>query len=248
MRATDPLRIHTREELQGLLKEAARPSKEAVPIQSGVDSLDRLLQGGFPRAGLVEITGGASSGRTGLIVSLLARATARKEAVAYIDTFDSLAPDGLQKAGVNLRYLLWARCRHRPAAEPVQSALKAADIVARAGIFGVVVLDLAPLHPEEAREVSAGIPFSAWQRLKGAARETGAMLLIASRKPLSGSASSLGLNLRFQKSHWHRQLPTGEDPFHGYRHACLLRGIWSEARLQRGKRQGHVAFYSRLQL
>ena len=41
---------------------------------SGLGDIDKLLQGGFPRATLSEITGSASSNRTALTVSTLARA------------------------------------------------------------------------------------------------------------------------------------------------------------------------------
>ena len=40
----------------------------------GVHEIDTLLQGGFPRAALSEIAGAASTNRTALVVSILARA------------------------------------------------------------------------------------------------------------------------------------------------------------------------------
>ena len=42
-------------------------------LVSGVQEIDRLLGGGFPRGRLSEICGGASSGRTSLALTLLAR-------------------------------------------------------------------------------------------------------------------------------------------------------------------------------
>ena len=83
----------------------------AVELQpSGVTELDAVLGGGFPRGSLVELCGPASSGRTSLAFSLLARATERQEACAFVDVSDSLDPISLAAAGVELPRLLWIRC------------------------------------------------------------------------------------------------------------------------------------------
>jgi recombination protein RecA len=87
----------------------------------GVAELDAVLGGGFPRGSLVELCGPATSGRTGLAFSLLAQATARQEACAFVDVSDSLDPASLAAAGVDLARLLWVRCgetqNKKPAAE-----------------------------------------------------------------------------------------------------------------------------------
>src|SRR5258708_39415386 len=73
----------------------------AVELQpSGVAELDVVLGGGFPRGSLVELCGPASSGRTSLAFSLLAQATERQEACAFVDVSDSLDPVSLAAAGV----------------------------------------------------------------------------------------------------------------------------------------------------
>src|SRR5215472_2813932 len=77
---------------------------------SGIAELDAVLGGGFPRGSLVELCGPASSGRTGLAFSLLAQATERQEACAFVDVSDSLDPISLAAAGVKLPRLLWIRC------------------------------------------------------------------------------------------------------------------------------------------
>ncbi len=83
----------------------------AVELQpSGVAELDVVLGGGFPRGSLVELCGPASSGRTSLAFSLLAQATERQEACAFVDVSDSLDPVSLAAAGVELPRLLWVRC------------------------------------------------------------------------------------------------------------------------------------------
>jgi len=69
-----------------------------------------VLGGGFPRGSLVELCGPASSGRTSLAFSLLAQATERQEACAFVDVSDSLDPVSLAAWGVELPRLLWVRC------------------------------------------------------------------------------------------------------------------------------------------
>ncbi len=85
---------------------------------SGVAELDAVLGGGFPRGSLVELCGPPSSGRTSLAVSLLAQATERQEACAFVDVSDSLDPLSLGAAGVELRRLLWIRCGESGDGEP----------------------------------------------------------------------------------------------------------------------------------
>jgi hypothetical protein len=86
-------------------------SRSDVELQpSGVTELDAMLGGGFPRGSVVELCGPASSGRTSLALSLLAQATGRQEACAFVDVSDSLDPISLAAAGVELPRLLWIRC------------------------------------------------------------------------------------------------------------------------------------------
>src|SRR5690348_7396805 len=67
---------------------------------SGITELDAVLGGGFPRGSLVELCGPACSGRTSLAFSLLAEATERQQACAFVDVADSLDPLSLAAAGV----------------------------------------------------------------------------------------------------------------------------------------------------
>src|SRR5207245_7996062 len=91
----------------------------AVELQpSGVTELDAVLGGGFPRGSLVELCGPASSGRTSLAFSLLAEATERQQACAFVDVADSLDPLSLAAAGVELPRVLWIRCGETAEREP----------------------------------------------------------------------------------------------------------------------------------
>jgi recombination protein RecA len=86
---------------------------------SGVAELDAILGGGFPRGSLVELYGPISSGRTSLALSVLAQATERQEACAFVDVSDSLDPFSLAAAGVDLPRLLWIRCGETRESGPV---------------------------------------------------------------------------------------------------------------------------------
>src|SRR5215472_13062116 len=97
---------------------------------SGIKELDVVLGGGFPRGSLVELCGPASSGRTSLAFSLLAQATERQEACAFVDVSDSLDPVSLAAAGVELPQLLWIRCGGTGDLEP---DLKSSSYFAPAG-------------------------------------------------------------------------------------------------------------------
>ncbi len=78
-------------------------------VSTGIAPLDALT-GGLPRGALTEIWGAASSGRTSVLVSVLAAMTARGELCALVDAGDSFAPGTARAAGVELTRLLWVRC------------------------------------------------------------------------------------------------------------------------------------------
>src|SRR5258708_1430750 len=105
-------------------------NRAVVELQSsGVTELDEVLGGGCRRGYLVELCGPASSGRTSLAFSLLAQATERQEACAFVDVSDSLDPASLAAAGVELPRLLWIRCGETGDGGP---ALKASSYFATA--------------------------------------------------------------------------------------------------------------------
>jgi RecA/RadA recombinase len=99
--------------------------RSVVELQaSGVAELDAPLGGGFPRGSLVELCGPASSGRTSLAFSLLAEATERQQACAFVDVADSLDPLSLAAAGVDLPRLLWIRCGETGTEDRVSKRLR----------------------------------------------------------------------------------------------------------------------------
>ena len=84
-----------------------RPTPEMV--SSGVRELDALT-GGLPRGCLTEVCGPVSSGRTSLLLAVLAAATQRQEACALVDVSDAFDPVSAAMAAVNFKSLLWVRC------------------------------------------------------------------------------------------------------------------------------------------
>ena len=73
---------------------------------SNIPGLDAGLGGGFPRGQLSELVGSRSSGRTSLLLHLLAAATARGELTALVDALDMLDVESASAAGVDLDRLL----------------------------------------------------------------------------------------------------------------------------------------------
>src|SRR5690349_50872 len=153
-------------------------NRVAVELQpSGVTELDAVLGGGFPRGSLVELCGPASSGRTSLAFSLLAQATDRQEACAFVDVSDSLDPMSLAAAGVELPRVLWVRCgetgggktdlrtSYFDAADPAAEKMRRADSSVRKGVQGH-----GWRHPREAmRGVDKAIPGLVGKQAAGAA-------------------------------------------------------------------------------
>ena len=188
----------------------ALPKQETpdhLPAATGLERLDAQLGGGLPRGRVSEITGPESSGRTALVFSLLARATQRGEVAAYIDATDCLDPRSALAAGIVLDRLLWVRCESRERSryeqlvlkqQPVDHAWQAANLVASAGGFGVIVIDLGGLSLRKQREWQR----HQWIRLKQAIEHTSTALVTLSERRLVGSAAGLSLALSRSHAHW----------------------------------------------
>ena len=167
-------------------------SKVHETLPTGLPALDGLIQG-FPRGAIAEVVGPESSGRTTLVHSLLAAATANLEICAYIDTCDSFDPVTAAAAGVALEQLVWVRC-----GKNAGHAFKAADYVLHAGGFGVVVLDLCQLSPRTTNR----IPISYWHRFRLAVENTPTILALLEKQPLAKSCASLMLEMKRKKTVW----------------------------------------------
>ena len=78
---------------------------------TGIAAVDELLHGGLPVGAISELTGAASSGRTSLALRFVAQRTAEARACAWVDVNDAFDPESAAANGVQLRRLLWMRCR-----------------------------------------------------------------------------------------------------------------------------------------
>jgi len=194
--------------LGGPLEWQARPTPETVRL--GIPELDAAT-GGLPRGCLTEIFGPASSGRTGLLLSILAAATGREEACALVDAEDSFDPLSAAAAGVRLERVLWVRCGHH-----AEHALQAADLLIQGGGFGLVAMDLGDTPPQTARRIS----LTSWFRLRRAIENTPAVLVAVARQSNAKTCASLMLECARERASWRGGVP-------------LLRGI--RVRVMRAK-------------
>jgi len=192
-----------------------RPKPAALTSPTGIPEVDTLT-GGLPRGALTEVCGPGSSGRTALLLSLLAEFTRRQELCVLVDAGDSFDPASAAAAEVELGRVLWVRCsaglgpavarascprmRERDARATaagtaalrcVEQALRAADLVLQAGGFGLVALDLGDVPATAARRV----PLTSWFRFRRAVEETPAALVLLTQEAVTGTCAALTLQL-----------------------------------------------------
>jgi hypothetical protein len=177
-------------ELGGLLDWQSRPAPDTVP--TGIAEIDGVI-GGLPRGSLTEIFGPASSGRTSLLISILAEATARQESCALVDAEDAFDPASAEAAGVQLDRVLWIRCGHN-----AEHALKAADLLIQGGGFGLVAMDLGDTSPAVARRIS----MVSWFRLRRAVEYTPTVLLALARQSNAKTCASLMIECTRERIAW----------------------------------------------
>jgi hypothetical protein len=177
-----------------------RDAKSRERFASGVPEVDAVLEGGFPRATISEITGAQSSNRTALTVSVLARAFDAGECAAWIDGNGSFDPESAAEAGLELNRLLWINCRGNP-----DHALKATDLLLQAGGFGLIVFDMGEVPENVLRRLS----MASWFRLRLAAEQTGTAQITLTPAPQTRSCSAVCIELKRTKSIWRGRLLRG---------------------------------------
>lgn len=155
-------------------------------LSTGIEEIDALT-GGMPRGAISEIFGPASSGRTSLMLSMLAYATAHEETCALIDTNDVFAPATAAAAGVDFDRLLWVRC-----AGDLEHAFKATDLLLHAGGFGLVILDLGDVPGKEARRIIS----SWWYRFRHTVEDRPTVVTVISEEACTRSCAALTLELK----------------------------------------------------
>jgi hypothetical protein len=184
---------------------AVRPTPEM--ISSGVAEVDAVT-GGIPRGCLTEIWGGASSGKTSVLVAAMGAATRRGETCVLIDASDSFDPASAQAAGVNFGKLLWVRCgntaiknlnhkghrekqrKTKSSEDRLEQVLKATDLILQSGGFGLIVLDLTGIEQRFVRR----IPLASWFRFQRAVEHTKSALVVVSEAGCAQTCATLSLN------------------------------------------------------
>jgi hypothetical protein len=202
------------------------PRVEAVA--TGHPRTDQCLDGGWPRGQLSVLCGPSSAGRTTLVVGTLAGVTGAGELGALIDAADRFDPVPAAARGVVLERLLWVRGRvsDRPvwielgagrasgggrwgpasdrarrgagAAADLTQAIRAFDLVLRAGGFAAVVLDLSGVP---ARALGA-LPFTTWLRLGRSVEGSRTAALVVADTPVAPSAGGVALELQRAPARW----------------------------------------------
>ena len=163
-------------------------------LPTDVVEIDNAL-GGFPRGAITEIHGAPSSGRTSLLLSALAAATAREETCALIDCNDTFDLLSAAKAGIDFRRLLWVRCQNN-----LERAFKAADLVSHAGGFGFVVLNLCDVPAKAVRRIVS----SWWFRFRRAIENTPTALIVFTSVASVRSSAAVVLELRNEVTEWRK--------------------------------------------
>jgi hypothetical protein len=171
-------------------------SDPAAFIPFDIAAVDGGLHGGLPRGQVSEFAGAHSSGRTTLLLHLIAAATRRGEIAALVDTCDRLDVAVASAAGIDLDRLLWIRGEsfdslRSLSAEPidrvVDRAVKALNLVLQAGGFGLVAIDLADVPSR----VLKSLPFTTWLRVQRIVEGSETACLIVTPEPLGRSAGGL---------------------------------------------------------
>ena len=170
-------------------------------VPSGIPTLDAAI-GGLPRGSIVEIFGAPSSGRTSLALTILSTLIERGEVCALVDGSDAFDPESGAAAGIDLRRLLWVRCRN------LDQVLRSADLLLQGGGFGAVVLDLSDLPQKAIQSISLAV----WFRFQRVLENTPTVLLLIGRESAAKSAAAVVLRSSLRKAAWNGRAST---PSHG---------------------------------
>jgi RecA/RadA recombinase len=134
-----------------------------------------------------------SSGRTSLLLSTLAQATARDETCALIDCSDTFDLSSAATAEVDFDRLLWVRC-----GDNLERAFKAVDLLLHGGGFGFIALMLSDVPAKVVRRVIS----SWWFRFRRALENTPTVLMVITPVACVRSCAALVLELKQETVVW----------------------------------------------
>jgi hypothetical protein len=205
---------------------------EMVP--TGIAEFDELIGSGIPRGCLTEIYGAASSGRTTLLISLLAQVTQRGEVAALVDVMDGFAPDFAAEAGVDLASLLWVRCggaKKGGMETRIEQALKITDWLLQAGGFSVIALDLTAVPAWLAQR----IPLTSWFRFRRAVENTATAFLLLASQSYAKTCASLVIRTSRAGVNWAAMQPSPPEKNAQQGSTTLLKEITFSAEVIRSR-------------
>ena len=219
------IRAQIESRLPGALTVYDRPAPEVFP--TGIFELDEQIRG-IPQSALTQIHAplNLSSGKTALLVSLMAQVTRREQFCALVDASDCFDPQSAEAAGVNLARVLWVRCsahqRLKPippqhantarAGEPLEQAFKATDILVQNGGFALIAVDLGNIEEKQVRRV----PLTTWFRFARVVEKMPAALVFLLSYPAAQSCAGLTLRLSDAEAGWSSTEKSGTNNlFHG---------------------------------
>jgi hypothetical protein len=183
------------------------PRQDRGSIPTGIAQIDNVV-GGVPLRALTEICGNrpgspddavfvgwggnmASSGKTSVLLSLLAQAT-REHFCALVDAADAFDPASGHAAGINFSHLLWIRCgKNKIKLPPLEQAFKVADILLQSSGFGLIAVDLSGISERIVRK----IPLTTWFRFSRVIERQPAALVFLEQEPHANSCTDLVLRV-----------------------------------------------------
>lgn len=132
------------------LGEVKKVNVDVIP--TGSPSLDIALGvGGIPRGRIIEIYGAESSGKTSLVLHIIAEVQKKGGKAAFIDSEHALDPDYAKKIGVKVEELLISQ------PDSGEQALDIVEALVRSGSIEVIVIDsVAALTPRQELEGEMG--------------------------------------------------------------------------------------------
>lgn len=145
------------------------------------------------RGAITEIVGAASSGKSGLVLSILAQLTRTGEICVVVDAGSGFNPISADQSGVVLENLLWVKTENS-----IEKAFKSASLLAQAKGFGAIWLNLNSFEANSLRR----IPTTYWYRYRNLVKETPTIFLVTTQEVVVGSATNRSFLLARQQSRW----------------------------------------------
>ena len=183
------IRAQVERRIPGALTVYERQALEVLP--TGIAAIDREIAG-IPKGAITQVCAPivSTSGRTTLLLSLLAQVTSKEQFCALVDASDCFDTESADAAGVCLSRLLWVRCSGR-GMKAVEQAFKAADILIQNGGFGVIALDLGNVDERLIRKV----PLTTWFRFGRVMESLPTALVALLTHSAAQSCAALTLNM-----------------------------------------------------